>query len=269
MNLKNKNIKLIVSDVDNTLVKESTMALNPEYLEVFKKLIDKGYKIGIASGRQYIALRAMFDSIKDGTFFLSENGCQVILDDKPLFQKFIDKNLVYDIIEQSRINDLGIAVATTPKGSYLEVDDQVAFKKIEKGLKNSCHIIDDLHTIENECLKIAFLCNERLEERLKFCEERYKDKLTVSISGYVWYDLTNMKGNKGEAVRFVKNYLNIDKSETCVFGDNFNDIPMLDEAEYSFVSELSNDEVKKHGKELFESYEKCGVLKILKTLLLG
>ena len=61
MNLKNENIKLIISDVDNTLVQESTMNLNPEYLQVFEKLIEKGIRIGIASGRQYIALLSMFD----------------------------------------------------------------------------------------------------------------------------------------------------------------------------------------------------------------
>lgn len=267
MNLKNENIKLIISDVDNTLVKESTMALNPEYLEVFKKLIDKGIKIGIASGRQYIALLSMFNEIKEGTFFLSENGCQVILDGKALLQDFIEVKYVSDIIEESRKYDLGVAVATTPNGSYLEVDDKVAFNKIEKGLKNSCHIIDDLHKIENECLKIAFLCYDNMDEKLKHCEKKYGKDLTVSISGHVWYDLTSKNGNKGVAVSFIKNYLGIDKKNTCVFGDNFNDIPMLNEAEYPFVSILSNDEVKKHGKWTFDSYEVDGVLKVLKTLL--
>ena len=35
-------IKLIVSDIDGTLVPEGNTDLNPEYLEVIKKLTEKG-----------------------------------------------------------------------------------------------------------------------------------------------------------------------------------------------------------------------------------
>ncbi len=35
-------IKLIVSDVDGTLVKDGTLEINPEYMDVIKKLTRKG-----------------------------------------------------------------------------------------------------------------------------------------------------------------------------------------------------------------------------------
>lgn len=44
-------IKLIVSDVDDTLLPESTMNLNPEYFDVIKKLQEKGVIFVAASGR--------------------------------------------------------------------------------------------------------------------------------------------------------------------------------------------------------------------------
>ena len=35
-------IKLIVSDIDGTLVKDGTLDINPEYMDVIRKLTEKG-----------------------------------------------------------------------------------------------------------------------------------------------------------------------------------------------------------------------------------
>lgn len=46
-------IKLVVSDVDGTLVKDGTLEINPEYMDVIKKLRKKGVYFAVCSGRQY------------------------------------------------------------------------------------------------------------------------------------------------------------------------------------------------------------------------
>ena len=46
-------IKLVVSDVDGTLVKDGTLEINPEYMDVIKKLRKKEIYFAVCSGRQY------------------------------------------------------------------------------------------------------------------------------------------------------------------------------------------------------------------------
>ena len=46
-------IKLIASDIDGTLVKDGTLAIDGEYMEVIGRLIDKGIVFVACSGRQY------------------------------------------------------------------------------------------------------------------------------------------------------------------------------------------------------------------------
>ena len=46
-------IKLIVTDIDGTLVKDGTLDINPEYMDVIKKLTEKGIHFVACSGRQY------------------------------------------------------------------------------------------------------------------------------------------------------------------------------------------------------------------------
>ena len=52
-------IKLIVSDVDGTLVKDGTLEINPEYMDVIKKLRKKEIYFAVCSGRQYSSSAAL------------------------------------------------------------------------------------------------------------------------------------------------------------------------------------------------------------------
>ena len=58
-------IKLIVSDIDGTLVKDGTLDINPEYMDVIKKLTEKGIHFVACSGRQYSSEKQLFAPVKD------------------------------------------------------------------------------------------------------------------------------------------------------------------------------------------------------------
>ena len=44
-------VKLIMTDIDGTLIPDVTMDINPEYFEVIEKLVEKGIIFVVASGR--------------------------------------------------------------------------------------------------------------------------------------------------------------------------------------------------------------------------
>ena len=56
-------IKLVVSDVDGTLVKDGTLEINPEYMDVIKKLRKIGVYFAVCSGRQYISESHLFEPV--------------------------------------------------------------------------------------------------------------------------------------------------------------------------------------------------------------
>ncbi len=62
-------IKLIVSDVDGTLVKDGTLEINPEYMDVIKKLREKEIYFAVCSGRQYSSESQLFCTSKRPDFF--------------------------------------------------------------------------------------------------------------------------------------------------------------------------------------------------------
>ena len=53
-------IKLVVTDIDGTLLPEGTDQLNPELFEVIRTLKKKGIQFAVGSGRQYMSMRYLF-----------------------------------------------------------------------------------------------------------------------------------------------------------------------------------------------------------------
>ena len=69
------------------------------------------------------------------------------------------------------------------------------------------------------------------------------------------------------ALAFLQEFLGISPEETCTFGDNINDIEMLQEAGLSFAVSNAREEVRNAAKDICRPYWENGVLEILKSFL--
>ena len=70
-------IKLIVSDIDGTLLPYGASALDERLFQLIHRLAERGVIFAPASGRQYHSLRALFAPVCDELAYLCENGCIV------------------------------------------------------------------------------------------------------------------------------------------------------------------------------------------------
>ena len=59
-------IKLVVSDVDGTLIKPGETRISEKTLSLLGELKEKGVLFAVASGRDYDAIRPLFGKIKNG-----------------------------------------------------------------------------------------------------------------------------------------------------------------------------------------------------------
>lgn len=74
-------------------------------------------------------------------------------------------------------------------------------------------------------------------------------------------------GRKSTAVEFIQKQLGISPEETCTFGDNLNDIAMLQKAGMSYAVANARAEVQTAAKGVCPSYSEDGVLQILKEIV--
>ena len=80
-------------------------------------------------------------------------------------------------------------------------------------------------------------------------------------------DATLQGSGKASALAFLQEYLGIAPDETCTFGDNINDIEMLQASGLSYAVSNSRPEVQAATKNTCPPYWENGVLQVLKTFL--
>ena len=101
-------IKLIVSDVDGTLVEDGSADINPELFEVILKLREKGIQFAIASGRPWSSVEHTFDPVKKKIFYISNNGSYIGCHGRSLYTYTIDKKLAERVIRSGLIRSLNL-----------------------------------------------------------------------------------------------------------------------------------------------------------------
>lgn len=242
-------IKLITCDIDGTLVKNYLEDLKPSLFELIKKFKEKGVLFVATSGRQLPNLKTIFSPIKDEISYISENGALISHQNNIIFKSVMEdklaKKLANKILDTNNLEVLICSANTT----YVMPKRKEFLDHIQNEVKNDITIIKSLKEIDTEILKVSAYdyTGIKLKEMKAFGKE-LENKFNHTVSGLCWYDFMNYNTHKGNAIKFLQEKLNISKYETAAFGDNFNDIEMLKDAEYSFVMEEAHKDVKKFAK---------------------
>ena len=116
-------------------------------------------------------------------------------------------------------------------------------------------------------MKISIYKKEGIEAATRDIYEEFRDQAKMACAGDMWMDCMARDVNKGRAVRTIQESLGIKVEETMAFGDQLNDIEMLNQAYYSFAVANAREEVRRAARFQADSNVRGGVLKILKGLL--
>lgn len=260
-------IKLIVSDIDGTLVKDGENQINPEIFDVIMELKkEKKIHFAAASGRQAASIEYTFEPIKKEIFYVAENGAYLGCYGRNLFLYPIEKELANSLAMDIRRDPELEVMLGGSKGTYLETKDQGLIDWMINGYHFHIIQVDDVTKVDDEIIKVAAYRKEGIQQATGEFFDRYGDRLKMTISGDMWMDCMAGGVNKGEAVKTLQESLGITPEETMVFGDQLNDIEMLGRAYYSFAVGNAREEVKKAARFQADRNTNDGVMKILKLL---
>ncbi len=260
-------IKLIVSDIDGTLVKDGCHDMNPELYDVILKLREKGIQFAAASGRQWVSIESIFWPIKEKIFYLSDNGAYIGLHGRSLYTNPIDRQIIMDMIYDVREKEGLEIMLSGPDIIYMETKNQDILDWMVNGYKFRIRQVEDLTAVDSEFIKISVYRKNDVESYTRDLQEKYGDRLKITIAGDMWLDCMKMGINKGQAVKLLQDSLGIKPEETMAFGDQLNDVEMLKQVYYSFAVGNAREEIKAAAKFQTDTNVNNGVLKILKLLL--
>lgn len=260
-------IKLIASDIDGTLVADGENRINPEYFEVILALRKKGIQFAAATGRQWASIEQLFDPIKEKIFYLSDNGSYVGCHGRNLFLYPIERTLAEKLIVDIRNTEGLDAVVSGPDTSYVETKNKELIQWLVEGYKFRVKQVDDLTKVEDQFIKVSAYKAHGVQETAGPLKAKYDSCLKIAMAGEMWMDSMACGVNKGAAIKTLQESLGILPEETMAFGDQLNDIEMLNQSYYSFAIGNARDEVKKAARFQADTNINHGVLKVLKTLL--
>lgn len=261
-------IKLVVSDIDGTLLEDGGRNLNPEYYDVILKLREKGMQFAAASGRQWISIERIFNPIKEKIFYLSDNGAYVGCHGRQLYAYTIERELARQLAREIRSTPGLTALMSGPDVEYLEEDADPAFYDwLVNGYQFRIQRVKDLMEVKDSFIKVSAYRSSDIESPTRPLREKYGDRLKMAVAGDMWLDCMAPGINKGQAVKLIQESLGIAPEETMVFGDQLNDIEMLKQGYYSFAVGNARPEVKAAARFQADTNQRDGVLKILKCLL--
>ncbi len=262
-------IKLIASDIDGTLIKDSTPDLYPEMVQAIRELEKKDILFCAASGRQYESVRNVFRDVADHIAYIAENGAHIRYQGKNISVTPMKREHVEGILAMLRpYYGSCETVISTPEGSLVESTDESFIDLLTYGYHNTFKRVKDVLSEKTDIIKIAVYRKGSIRELGEniFIPE-WKDRVKTCMAGEEWVDFMDASVDKGNALKLLQEYLGIKREETMAFGDNNNDVGMMLAAGESYAVETAVEEVKQAAGRTCPGYSKKGVYEIIKKLL--
>lgn len=255
-------IKLVASDLDGTLLQNGAQKLNPEIFDLILKLKEQGIHFIAASGRQYASLRNLFEPVQDRISYISENGSLCIHNGEILKRGIIDRELGLRIFNEIRKYENCDIMLSCEDRCYIESKKPDFYHLIHDELGYDVELVSDLSEIDKPFLKIAVHDSKTLDNSYTHLRELFASEIQLVTSGNVWMDFVAPNANKGTALQMFLDYFSVKPEECMAFGDQHNDLEMLQLAGSGYAMSNAAPGVAAHSKYVTDSVEE-----VLKDLI--
>ena len=273
-------IRLIAFDLDGTLLKDNK-ELTARTLDALRKASEAGIYLVPTTGRLYDGVPEEIRTLPFIRYVIGANGAQVYdaWEKKTIRRAEMNRD---EILQFFHVAEHASAIVGCYKGgkAYMGREDMEKMEAYSPGqvlfrmMRRIYLPVEDLKTYlleSGETVQKLMLFFADLEERRQVLEEMKASLLELSLSSSAINNIeVNAKeANKGAALRFLREYLNIEREATAAFGDGSNDITMLLEAGTGFAMENACLEAKEAADRIALSNEQEGVAHMINEILRG
>ena len=261
-------IKMVITDIDGTLVKDGSRMLPAELVDTIDGLLDRGVRFVAASGRSQISTERLFEPIKERIYYATCNGTLMGSCDRLLFAESLDRTLLEEILADARTLKDTVPFLTGAGVMYADSDEEEVIRWLREGYQEDITQVEDMCAMPDEFVKLSVYDKKHRsgETFRSFCE-KWKDVVSVSTSGAMWLDIYKLGVNKGTATRWCQNYFGVTPEETLALGDQQNDVEMLRAAYHSYAVGNAIPEAKQAARHVADTCENGGALKVLRSFL--
>lgn len=249
-------IKMIASDLDGTLIPEGTQEMEPGFFEVLSELLDRGYQFYVATGRQYANVRRLFDAYADRIGFVCENGALAMAQEQQQYILEVPHEKAIAIAEDIMSFPETDICLSGVKACYIQPRSDWFEDQMVNVLRNKTKMFQELSEIDDQIVKIAMYIYDfpKHADRIRaLLNEKYGDFADFVWGGNDWLDMIQKNSGKGLALQAILKEKGWKPEELMVFGDNQNDISMLELTPNSYAMEHAKPDVIPHASHTCKS----------------
>ncbi len=262
-------IKLVVTDVDGTLLDENSQ-LPDLNKEAVYECLSRGIRVILATGKSIFAIKYLIETLQLKLPQITLNGAVVVDSSYNILKAVrIGSKYFYDIIKT--IKDKNYKPLAALANGLIYYDEYDPNFRVFEEVHEPLYKVEKLEKNEyaNECVSVSVAIKET-DPLDSFLRKKYEQKLQVVRSGEYFFDILRKEANKGDALSYICNKLDISKKEVAVIGDSPNDLSMFKFAGLRIAVKNSFPEVLKTADYITDENYKCGFAKavyqyILKT----
>lgn len=261
--------KLIGVDIDGTLLKgDGTISKRTK--EYFNKYINEGGIVVISTGRPIQGVKEYLKELnllgKKG-FVINNNGSTIYSTEnlERIYYKGLKKQDGLDIVNLAK--EIKVKVHGFQEDRCIAIEKNKYTKLEEEHIKIKVDVIDyNLLNEDEDIIKMMLLEEgEVLEKAVSIIPVGFKEKYNVVRSTPYMLEFMNKEANKGNAMEWVCNKLNIHKDEIATFGDGDNDREMLMFSKVSVAMGNGSEKIKKIASHITLSNEEDGIVEFLES----
>lgn len=232
---KLQNIKLVVSDLDGTLLSDDG-SIGEESKELIKELRNYGVHFSFATGRLHSAVKHFANELEIDNPIISLDGSYIVNypTNETIFESFVKERYVKKAIMFAENYLLQIALCHADAIYYTD-SNSVIPKMLDKfGAKY--REVDSYKNYMHNTLEIVY--SSDLKESVKYVRDRFEFPFAIGCStsffrshtheGLYYLEIRKAGSNKGKGLKRLLKHMKIKSHEAVVMGDWYNDISMFE-----------------------------------------
>uniref|UniRef100_UPI004057665E Cof-type HAD-IIB family hydrolase n=1 Tax=Acetatifactor sp. TaxID=1872090 RepID=UPI004057665E len=251
--IKRSRKNLLFTDMDGTLLRDDS-TVSSHIKKELDRITEAGHRLILTSGRPLPAILEVCEEAGltyPGTIIISNNGGYIYDydEDKAILEyRLSQEDMTYII---SKADEFGIHIHGYTKSHIVcrEMNAEIRYytRRIHMPLKYVSDIADALPQGSYKLQAISLTDHDALvrfrDSLLNYCG----DRIQMIFSNEHYLEILPAEAGKGNAIRFVTDYLPISRSHTFAAGDAENDISMLQAAHIGIAMQNATDAVKENA----------------------
>lgn len=250
------NKKLIAIDLDGTTLNQDSL-ITTKTEQILKKAIAAGHYVSIATGRPFRMSYQFYQQLELTTPMVNFNGALVHIPNQLWSgekESQINREIAFEIVSQKKALNLDFVAAENRETFFIDSLDFFDEKIFASSNPSEKNLLSPQNLTTNPTSLLV-----RTEKQFA---EQVSNELTRQFGSYVdvrtWGGPTAIleivsKGiEKAKGVHQVANYLEIKQEDVIAFGDEHNDLELLEYAGWGVAMANGTDQLKGIANDITE-----------------